>query len=137
MTFSFALDPLLERGSVPVAELPLSLVRLMDDQRFPWLVLVPQVGGAIELIALSEADRATLIEEVAAASSALREVTRCTKLNVAALGNVVPQLHIHVIGRNKTDAAWPDPVFGKGPAIPYAATARDAFVKTLRASLAL
>lgn len=137
MTYSFALDPLLERGSVAVADLPLSVVRLMDDSRFPWLVLIPRVAGAIELIDLSEADRATLIEEVAAASSALKEVTGCTKLNVAALGNAVPQLHVHVIGRTRTDAAWPDPVFGKGAPVPYAPSARDAFIKTLRASLAL
>jgi diadenosine tetraphosphate (Ap4A) HIT family hydrolase len=137
MTVPFAIDPRLEHGSVVIAELPLCMVRLVDDARFPWLLLIPQVAGAVELIDLTESDRAALIAEIAAASSALKEATRCTKLNVAALGNQVSQLHVHVIARFANDAAWPDPVWGKGAAVPYEPHAREAFVKSLRASLAV
>lgn len=137
MTLPFALDSRLEHGSVVIAELPLSMVRLVDDARFPWLLLIPQVAGAVDLIDLPEGDRAALIEEIAAASSALKEATGCAKLNVAALGNQVPQLHIHVIARFANDAAWPNPVWGTGEPVPYEAHAREAFVKSLRASLAV
>lgn len=137
MSVAFAIDPRLEQGSVAVAELPLSVVRLVDDRRFPWLLLIPQVAGAIDLIDLSEEDRAAVIEEIAAASRALKEATGCDKLNVAALGNQVSQLHIHVIARFSTDSAWPDPVWGKGAPVPFEPAARDAFVKSLRASLAV
>lgn len=137
MTVPFAIDSRLEHGSVVIAELPLSMVRLVDDARFPWLLLIPQVAGAVDLIDLAENDRAALIEEIAAAASALKEATNCDKLNVAALGNQVSQLHIHVIARFTNDAAWPDPVWGKGEAVPYEAHAREAFVKSLRASLAV
>ncbi|ALK10731.1 HIT family protein [Blastochloris viridis] len=137
MSVAFAIDPRLEQGSVAVAELPLSVVRLVDDRRFPWLLLIPQVAGAIDLIDLSEEDRGAVIEEIAAASRALKEATGCDKLNVAALGNQVSQLHIHVIARFSTDSAWPDPVWGKGAPVPFEPAARDAFVKSLRASLAV
>jgi diadenosine tetraphosphate (Ap4A) HIT family hydrolase len=137
MTLPFAIDPRLEHDSVVIAELPLSMVRLVDDARFPWLLLIPQVAGAVELIDLTESDRAALIEEIAAASSALKEATGCDKLNVAALGNQVSQLHVHVIARFANDAAWPGPVWGKGEPVPYEAHAREAFVKSLRASLAV
>ncbi|NJL08767.1 MAG: HIT family protein [Methylacidiphilales bacterium] len=137
MTLPFAMDARLEQGSVLLAELPLSSVRLVDDARFPWLLLIPRLAGAVDLIDLSENERAALMEEIAAASSALKETTGCTKLNVAALGNQVPQLHVHVIARFQGDAAWPDPVWGKGVRVPYAADAREALVKSLRASLAV
>ncbi|KAA5603438.1 HIT domain-containing protein [Blastochloris sulfoviridis] len=137
MTLPFAMDARLEQGSVPLADLPLSVVRLVDDARFPWLLLIPRLAGVVDLIDIAPADRAVLIEEIAAAASALKEATGCTKLNVATLGNQVPQLHIHVIARFRGDAAWPDPVWGKGVRVPYAAPAREALVKSLRASLAV
>ncbi|BBF94866.1 HIT family protein [Blastochloris tepida] len=137
MTLSFAMDARLEQGSVPLADLPLSVVRLVDDARFPWLLLIPRLAGVVDLIDIAPADRAVLIEEIAAASSALKETTGCTKLNVATLGNQVPQLHVHVIARFRGDAAWPDPVWGKGVRVPYAAEARESLVKSLRASLAV
>lgn len=92
----------------------------MDDARFPWLILVPRVPGARDLIDLDEAHRTVLWREVARASEALRALCTPHKLNVAALGNVVEQLHVHVIARFKDDAAWPRPVWGVGTAQPYA-----------------
>lgn len=106
----FALDPRLEADSIPVAELPLSAVRLMRDANFPWLLLVPRRAGTVEIIDLSEADRARLMDEIALASTALRSEVPCDKLNVAALGNMVAQLHVHVIARRRDDPAWPNPV---------------------------
>jgi diadenosine tetraphosphate (Ap4A) HIT family hydrolase len=128
----FTLDPQLERDAVPVAELPLTRVLLNDDANYPWLILVPRRPGKVELIDLDEADRAALWREIAAASGALKRLTRCHKLNVAQLGNQVAQLHIHVIARETTDAAWPSPVWGKAPRKPYDTTARDKLVSNLR-----
>ena len=108
----FALDPRLEADTLEVTRLPLSVVRLMNDRRFPWLILVPARPGAMEIVDLDHADRAQLIEEIAVASAALRELFHAKKLNVAALGNVVAQLHVHVIARFESDDAWPKPVWG-------------------------
>lgn len=131
----FALDPQLAADSVAVAELGLSDLRLMNDARFPWLLLVPRREGAVEMIDLEKPDRAALFEEINAASAALRAATRCDKLNVAALGNQVKQLHVHVIGRFDGDAAWPGPVWGAGPAVPYAAEARNTLIDKIRSAL--
>lgn len=120
----------------PLAHLPLCDVRLMDDANHPWLVLVPRVPGAVELIDLSEAHQTQLMHEVALASHVLRAVMRPDKLNVAALGNVVPQLHVHVIARYRDDIAWPRPVWGNATAQPYAPEALIARVEALRAALA-
>lgn len=91
----------------------------MKDRRFPWLILVPEREGVREIHELAAADRAALIEEVARASSALARLFRPDKMNVGALGNVVPQLHVHVVARFASDPAWPGPVWGSGPAVPY------------------
>jgi len=115
---AFTLDPRLEADTLEIASLPLSVVRLMNDRRFPWVILVPARPGAIEIVDLAPADRAALIEEVAQVSAVMRELFRPAKLNVAALGNVVPQLHVHVVARFTTDAAWPNPVWGS-PREPY------------------
>lgn len=115
----FPLDPRLEADTHPLAELGLSRLLLMDDARFPWLILVPRIAGARELLDLDAADRATLLDEVTGVSRALESRLRPDKLNVAALGNVVPQLHVHVIARFATDAAWPNPVWGHGEREPY------------------
>lgn len=131
----FALDPQLAADSVAVAELGLSDLRLMNDARFPWLLLVPRREGAVEMIDLEKPDRAALFEEINAASAALRAATRCDKLNVAALGNQVKQLHVHVIGRFDGDPAWPGPVWGAGPAVPYAAEARNTLIDKIRSAL--
>jgi diadenosine tetraphosphate (Ap4A) HIT family hydrolase len=94
-------------------------VLLMNDARFPWLVLVPRKAGAVEFYDLDEGERATAAEEIARAARALKHMSGSDKINLGALGNVVPQLHLHVVARRMTDAAWPGPVWGAGGAIPY------------------
>ncbi len=116
---AFHLDPQLARDSHAVCELRLCSLRLMDDARFPWLILVPRVDGARDIIDLDAADQTLLMAEIARISAVLREVCTPHKLNVAALGNVVAQLHVHVIARFENDAAWPRPVWGTGEAQPY------------------
>lgn len=131
----FALDPRLDADTTPVTDLPLSTLRLARDARFPWLILVPRRAGLAEIIDLEEADRAALFAEITLVSGALRDATRCDKLNVAALGNQVRQLHVHVIARFTTDAAWPAPVWGRGSPVAYDAAARDRLVADLLAHL--
>jgi diadenosine tetraphosphate (Ap4A) HIT family hydrolase len=132
-TSMWTLDPQLDADTVLVKDLAVSRVLLNDDANYPWLILVPQRTGMVELIDLNEADRAALWNEIALASQALKAVTRCHKLNVAQLGNQVAQLHIHIIAREKSDAAWPNPVWGKAPRKPYETGARDALIGQLRA----
>ncbi len=102
-----------------MARLPLCRVLLMKDRRFPWLVLVPERESVREVHELPAADRAELIEEVARAGEALARLFQPDKLNVGALGNVVPQLHVHVVARFAADPAWPGPVWDSGAALPY------------------
>jgi diadenosine tetraphosphate (Ap4A) HIT family hydrolase len=102
-----------------VARLPLCRVLLMNDRRFPWLILVPERDSVREIHELSPADRAALIEEIALGSGVLERLFHPDKLNVGALGNVVPQLHVHVVARTAGDPAWPGPVWGSGAAVPY------------------
>lgn len=120
-----------------VADWPLCQVRLQNDARFPWLILIPRVAGAVELEDLSTADRATLIEEVVQAGLLVRRLGEASgkpvdKLNTAALGNVTPQLHVHVIGRRRDDDAWPNPVWGRGMPVSYAPDTLMAVLATLR-----
>ena len=135
MSEGFALDPQLARESVFVADRALCRVLLMDDARFPWLVLVPRRAKLIELFDLRPTERALLFDELEQAARALRSVAPCTKLNVGALGNVVRQLHVHVVARDVGDAAWPGPVWGHGLRQPYAAGARATRVSALAARL--
>lgn len=125
---AFELDPRLAADSAAVTALPLCEMRLMDEAAFPWLVLVPRRTGLRELIDLAAPDRAVLMEEVARACAVLQHLHAPHKLNVAALGNQVEQLHVHVIARFRHDAAWPRPVWGATPKRPYepAALARAA-----------
>lgn len=122
----------LERDCRPLGDLPLSRLLLMNDANFPWLILVPRRTGAVEILDLDETGRRQLVDEIALVSGALKQVTQCDKLNVAALGNVVPQLHVHVIARRTTDRAWPRPVWGVAPAIPYDANALAEFSAGIR-----
>ena len=115
----FRPDPAFEAGSVAAAEWPLCHVRLQDDARFPWLILIPRVEGAVELADLSAEQRAALMEETVRAGDLVRRLGPVEKLNVGAIGNVTSQLHVHVVGRRRDDGLWPDPVWGRGPAIPY------------------
>lgn len=115
----FSVAPAFEAGSVAVAEWPLCHVRLQDDARFPWLILIPRVEGAVELEDLSVEQRATLMEETVRAGALVRRLGAVEKLNVGAIGNVTAQLHVHVVGRRRDDGLWPDPVWGRGPVVPY------------------
>ncbi len=117
----FALDPRITASSHAVASLALSELRLQDDGRFPWAVLVPRVAGAVELADLPWADQIVLLEEIAVAGRWVRAVgavwgLAVDKLNIANLGNVTPQLHWHVVGRRAADPCWPGPVWGQGTA---------------------
>ncbi|HEU0152631.1 MAG TPA: HIT family protein [Arenimonas sp.] len=130
------LDPRLAADSVLVADGPLSQFRLMDDARFPWLVLVPRVPGATEWIDLAGDAQRLLLAEVNLAGRLLRGLGPVHKLNVGALGNVVRQLHVHVVARQEGDAAWPGPVWGAGLRQPYVADRREALLSSLRSALA-
>lgn len=117
----FVLDPRLEADSVFVADGPLSQVRLMDDARFPWLLLVPRVPGASEWIELDGAQQRLLLAEIHRAGTLLKAEPGVEKLNIGALGNIVRQLHVHLVGRAAHDAAWPGPVWGAGTPVPMQA----------------
>ena len=133
---AFALDPRLAADTRPILDLPLSTLLLMRDGNYPWVILVPRVAGAVEILDLSAADRARLWEEIERVATALKAETGADKLNVAALGNVVSQLHVHVIARFHGDAAWPAPVWGRVPAIPLDEVAAAGLVAGLEARLA-
>jgi len=132
---AFVLHERLAADTVPVAELGLCSARLMNDRTWPWLVLVPRRPAAREIIDLGEADRRLLIEEIAAASRELQTLHRPDKINIGVLGNLVPQLHVHVIARFTGDPAWPRPVWGVQPPVPSAAEELDTAVATLRKAL--
>ncbi|MDI9240329.1 HIT domain-containing protein [Lysobacter sp. LF1] len=129
------LHPQLAQDTHPVAHLGLSELRLMDDANHPWLILVPRAAEAIELIDLDEAQQTKLVQEIGVASRALREVFNPYKLNVAALGNVVSQLHVHVIARFQDDIAWPRPVWGTATAQPYTPEALVTRIRQLQDAL--
>jgi diadenosine tetraphosphate (Ap4A) HIT family hydrolase len=113
------LHPTLARDTVEVARLSLCRTLLMKDRRFPWLILVPEREEIREIHELPPEDRRQLVEEIALAGEVLERIFRPAKLNVGALGNIVPQLHVHVVARFENDPAWPGPVWGSGPAVPY------------------
>ncbi|MEN1958455.1 HIT family protein [Luteimonas changyuni] len=132
----YALHPQLAADSHPLASLELCDLQLLDDSNYPWLVLVPRVAGARELLDLAPAQRASLVEEISRCERLLLDVFQPHKLNVAALGNLVPQLHVHVIARFEHDPAWPAPVWGRIAARPYAPEALVGRVRELQAALA-
>ena len=127
----FHLDPRLSADTHPVAALGLCELRLMDDANYPWLVLVPRVVEAVELIDLSPQQQAELLREIGVASRLLQSVFKPHKLNVAALGNLVPQLHVHVVARFEGDPAWPAPVWGREAARAYTPEALVERINTL------
>jgi diadenosine tetraphosphate (Ap4A) HIT family hydrolase len=133
----WSLHPRLAEDTIELGDLPLSRVLLMNDANYPWIVLVPRRAGAVEMVDLEPADRGQLMDEIALASRAIRDLAPCDKLNVAALGNVVSQLHVHVIARRQDDAAWPKPVWGAVPARRYDGGEADRIVVALRAGLNL
>lgn len=110
------LDPRLAADTVWLCDWPLSAVLFMNDRRYPWVVLVPRQVGLVEPFDLSSPDQTRLWREVGHAGATLKASTGCRKVNIGALGNIVSQLHVHVIARNEGDAAWPGPVWGRGTA---------------------
>lgn len=137
MSAAFELHPQLAADTFLVGNLPLCRVLLMNDSHYPWLILVPERAAISEIYQLSAADRQQLWEESDLVSRQLMQLCQADKLNIAALGNMVPQLHLHHIARFKTDAAWPAPVWGKFKAEPYLQTQAEALLKQLRQALAL
>ncbi len=134
MNPEFDLDGRLETDSVFIANGPLSQFRLMNDARYPWLVLVPRVAFASEWIDLPVLQQQILLSETNLAGKILREHFSCEKINIGALGNIVRQLHVHVIARTSQDEAWPGPVWGQGQLRPYPGNALDALVEKLMSS---
>lgn len=124
----FALDSRLAADTRPVARWGLSDVLLMNDARFPWVILVPRIAEVTEWFDLAEGERATLLNETLALGKAMQTLFNAEKINTAALGNVVSQLHVHVVARYARDAAWPAPTWGFGQAEPYES---EALINTL------
>jgi diadenosine tetraphosphate (Ap4A) HIT family hydrolase len=133
----WSLHPLLTKDTVAVGDLAMSRVLLANDANYPWLILVPRRTGLVELIDLSESAQVQLLGEVAAAARELKSITECDKLNIAALGNQVAQLHVHVIARRHTDIAWPKPVWGAAAPGVYDPAVRAGFIDALRARLGI
>ena len=132
MKSDFTLDPQLAADTIPIGNLNLCQVQLMNDSRFPWLTLVPRRSGLAEIIDLAAADRAQLMDEMALTSAALKSLTGAQKLNVGALGNIVRQLHVHIVARFASDAAWPGPVWGFGQRIAYSTGETEDLIARLR-----
>lgn len=133
----FKADPAFEAGSVFAVDWPLCQVRLQDDARFPWLILLPRVEGAVELDDLNREQRMALMDEVVRAGEVVRALAEAAgrpadKLNTAALGNVTRQLHVHVVGRRRDDGQWPDPIWGRPGALPLSEGDRAALLRAIR-----
>ena len=131
----FHLDERLARDSVLITTLGLCQLRLQNDCRWPWVVLVPQRNDVSELFDLTPLDQAVLTFETNLVASALKEVTGAVKINVGALGNIVRQLHVHLIARNEGDPCWPGPIWGQGTPAPYAEHDKQDFIKKLAGAL--
>ncbi len=132
---AWSLHPQLATDTVPASNLKLSRVLLAKDANYPWLILVPRRAGVSELTDLPEDEQVQLLQEIRAAATALKATVPCDKLNIAALGNMVPQLHVHVIARTRIDAAWPKPVWGAAPSRAYDAADMEALLGRLRERL--
>jgi diadenosine tetraphosphate (Ap4A) HIT family hydrolase len=131
----FVLHERLVSDTFVVGDWSLSRVLLMNDARFPWLLLVPRRADVAELFDLQSLDQATLWDEISRASKALKLLVAADKINLGALGNLVPQLHVHVVARKRHDLAWPGPVWGHGKSEPYSKAARDERLRELTATL--
>ena len=128
----WSLHPRLEEDTIDIGDLPLSRVLVIKDAHYPWLLLAPRRADVSEIIDLDEVEQAQLMTEISRVARALKEVTKCDKLNIAALGNLVPQLHVHVIARRNGDAAWPRPVWGVMPPLAHDAEEVQNFISALR-----
>jgi diadenosine tetraphosphate (Ap4A) HIT family hydrolase len=129
---AWSLHPQLEKDTINIGDLPLSRVLVINDANYPWLLLVPRRTGAIEIVDLDEVAQAQLMTEINRVARALQDLTKPDKLNIAALGNVVPQLHVHIIARRRNDAAWPRPVWGVVPALAHDPQEVETFIAALR-----
>jgi diadenosine tetraphosphate (Ap4A) HIT family hydrolase len=137
VSVDWQLDPKLAADTIAVGDLALTRVLLANDANFPWLILVPRVPGVTEITDLDPNEQVQLLGEVDAAARVLKSVTEYEKLNIAALGNQVAQLHVHVIGRGHSDKAWPKPVWGAAPPAAYDPKVRDGLIGSLRRGLKL
>ena len=131
----FTLDERLLQDTCRLAELPLCRVLLMNDARYPWLILVPRVADVSEVFELDEAQQQQLWNETRLLAKAMHEVFAADKMNIATLGNVVSQLHMHLVVRLEGDASWPAPVWGNGVAVPYSESGQDAVRKQMLQAL--
>jgi len=134
MSSRFILDARLEADSVFIADGELSQFRLMNDARYPWLVLVPKIADAIELTDLPVQQQQLLLSEINIAAKILRDYFHCEKINIGALGNIVRQLHVHVIARTMQDATWPGPVWGQGTTQHYDDATLSALIRKFQSS---
>jgi diadenosine tetraphosphate (Ap4A) HIT family hydrolase len=132
----FVLDERLQRDSVFVADGPLSQIRLMNDARFAWLILVPRLANAVEWIDLPGDAQRLLLAEIHQCGHALKRFEPCEKINIGALGNIVRQLHIHIVARHSQDVAWPGPVWGSGTAQAYTDTELQDRIHSIKQTLA-
>jgi diadenosine tetraphosphate (Ap4A) HIT family hydrolase len=137
MKTDWSLHPQLARDTTALGDLPLSRVLLANDANWPWLILVPRRDAIREIIDLDEADQARLMTEIARVARALKAITACDKLNIAAIGNVVPQLHVHVVARREADAGWPKPIWGAAPPLAYEASERKRLTGVLCTTIGL
>jgi diadenosine tetraphosphate (Ap4A) HIT family hydrolase len=128
---AWSLHPQLDKDTINIGDLPLSRVLVSKDANYPWLVLVPRRADVIEIVDLDEVAQAQLMTEINRVARALQDVTQPDKLNIAALGNVVPQFHVHIIARRRSDAAWPRPVWGVVPALAHDPQAIETFIGAL------
>jgi len=136
-TADWALDSMLDRDTAMIGDMPLCRVLLINDANYPWLLLVPRRRDIVEITDLDFIEQAQLTGEISHAARSLKEHTGCDKINIAALGNVVPQFHVHVIARSRGDAAWPKPVWGVAPARAYEEAELQKLLTTLRPRLTL
>jgi diadenosine tetraphosphate (Ap4A) HIT family hydrolase len=133
---TFQLDSRLDADTIPIGDLALSSVLLLNDARFPWFVLVPRIPNVSEFTDLSDEDYTRLMDEIRIAARVMTELSKPDKVNVGALGNIVTQLHVHVIGRFRSDPAWPGPVWGHGTRNPYPDHAATALIERAAALFA-
>ncbi len=129
---AWSLHPQLAQDTIDIGDLPLCKVLVIKDANYPWLMLVPRRPEKVEIIDLDEVEQAQLMAEVSRVARAVKDITKCDKLNIAALGNMVPQLHVHVIARRTSDAAWPRPVWGVVPPLAHDAAEVQHFISALR-----
>jgi diadenosine tetraphosphate (Ap4A) HIT family hydrolase len=129
---AWSLHPQLTQDTIDIGDLPLCKVLVIKDANYPWLMLVPRRPEKVEIIDLDEVEQAQLMAEVSRVARAVKDITKCDKLNIAALGNMVPQLHVHVIARRTGDAAWPRPVWGVVPPLAHDAAEVQHFISALR-----